>query len=161
MRLWIVRHGKAEQSSPTGRDDDRPLMERGKRQAMWLGETIAGKKKQPRVILSSGLERAIATARLIQERLGCDLDIVKGLETGHSVAESLDVIQARVEGSELDVMVVGHNPTFGELVWVLERGLPIREAAMRTGEAVVFEFEDGFGVGRGRLHKRLRMDDAE
>ena len=159
MRLWVVRHGKAEQSSPTGRDGDRPLMERGKRQASWLGETIAGKKKRPRLILSSGLARAIATARLIQERLGCTLEIAHALETGHTVGEAVDLINARID--EGGLMIVGHNPTFGELVWALERGVPIHEAAMRTGEAVVLEFDAGFGVGRGRLHRRLRLDEDD
>jgi phosphohistidine phosphatase len=159
MRLWIVRHGKAEQSSPTGRDEDRPLMTRGRRQAEWLGETIAGKKRRPELILSSGLARAIATAELIQQRLGCDLEVLKALETGHTASEVVDLLQQRFYTNGL--MIVGHNPTFGELVWILERGLPVQEAAMRTGEAVVFEFEEAFGIGRGKLHKRLRMDDGE
>jgi len=159
MRLWIVRHGKAEQHSPSGSDFDRPLMPRGQRQAEWLGETIAAKKKRPALILSSGLSRAIATARLIQQRLGCELEIARNLETGHSASEVAELVESRLGPDGL--MIVGHNPTFGELVWALERGLPIREADMRTGEAVVFEFDGGFGVGRGRLHKRLRLDDED
>ena len=159
MRLWIVRHGKAEQHSPTGADFDRPLMARGQRQAEWLGETIAGKKRRPALILSSGLARAIATARLIQERLDCPLEVVKSLETGHSAGDAVDLVRERL--AEGGLMVVGHNPTFGELVWILEKGLPVREAEMRTGEAVVFDFEEGFEIGRGRLRKRLRMDESE
>ncbi len=159
MRLWIVRHGKADQHSPTGRDFDRPLLPRGQQQATWLGQTIATKNRKPAIIFSSGLQRAITTARLIQSALNCELEIVQGLETGHSVTEAINLIAERA--ATQGVMVVGHNPTFGELVWVLEQGLPAREAQMRTGEAVVFDFDNGFGPGKGTLHKRLRMDDAE
>lgn len=159
MRLWIVRHGKAEQHSPTGRDFDRPLMNRGRQQAAWLGQTIAAKKRKPALILSSGLERAITTARLIQAAIGCDLEVVKDLETGHSVSEAEAIVSHRI--TEAGLMVVGHNPTFGELVWVLEQGLPAQEAMMRTGEAAVFDFDEGFGTGKGTLHKRLRMDEEE
>lgn len=159
MRLWIVRHGKAEQGSPTGRDEDRPLMKRGEKQAEWLGQTISGKKRRPAVILSSGLARAIATARLINEYLRVDLEVVRDLETGRGASTVTDLIAGRIGNDGL--MVVGHNPTLGELVWILERGLPPEEAAMRTGEAAVFDFDDGFGLGKGRLHKRLRMDGED
>lgn len=158
MRLWIVRHGKADQRSPSGMDRDRPLMERGRTQAIWLGEKIATKKRRPEVILTSGVERAITTARLIQESLNCALEVVKELETGHSVSEAVDVIAAR---NEEGVMVVGHNPTFGELVWILENGLPERESLMRTGEAAVLDFEGGFAVGKGTLHRRMRVDEED
>jgi len=30
---------------------------------------------------------------------------------------------------------------------------------MRTGEATVFNFENGFGPGKGTLPKRLRIDE--
>ncbi len=159
MRLWIIRHGKAQQTSPSGGDYDRPLMARGQDQARWLGDAIAGKKKRPDLILSSGLTRAITTARLIQERLECPLEIVRDLETGHSVSEAIGVVTNYCDRGRL--MLVGHNPTLGELAWVLERGLPIREAELRTGQAYVFDFDDGFGPGKGRVHKTLRMDDVD
>lgn len=165
MRLWIVRHGKADQHSPTGRDFDRPLTLRGQNQASWLGQTIAAKKRQPSVILSSDLDRALHTARLIQAEINCPLEIVQQLQTGHSVTEAVNIIAERVTDPNLGagLMLVGHNPTFGELVWALEQGLPAREAMMRTGETAVFDFEEGgeFGVGKGTLQKRLRMDEGE
>lgn len=156
MRLWVVRHGKAEQSSLTGRDEDRPLLKRGESQARWLGEQIAGKKRRPGLILASGLLRARHTAQIIHEHVGGTLETVRDLETGKSVSEAVALISSRI--NEGGLMLVGHNPTLGELVWVLERGLPPHEAMMRTGEAVVFDFDGGFEVGRGLLHKRLRLD---
>jgi phosphohistidine phosphatase len=156
MRLWIVRHGKADQVSPTGRDEDRELMKRGRKQAEWLGEKIASKKRRPAMILSSGLARARATAELINQHLKCELEYARELETGRAPSLVADLICRRI--SEGGLMVVGHNPTLGELVWILERGLPAHEAMMRTGEAAVFDFENEFGIGRGTLHKRLRLD---
>ena len=159
MRLWIVRHGKAQQSSPSGGDYDRPLLPRGESQSRWLGQTIAAKKKHPDLILSSGLTRAISTARLIQESLNCPLEIDKRLETGRNVSDVLDLMNHFAPRGRL--MLVGHNPTLGELVWTLQNGLPPREAELRTGQADIFEFEDSIAPGKGRVHKILRMDDDE
>jgi len=159
MRLWIVRHGKALQSSPTGSDFDRPLMTRGESQARWLGEHIAGKKKRPDLILTSGLARAIATAKLIHQHLKCDLEVVRELETGRSVSDALALIAKHQSRGRL--MLVGHNPTLGELVWTLKHGLPPREAELRTGQAYIFEFDEEVGPGKGRVHKVLRMDDLD
>jgi len=41
MRVWIVRHGKAEANSALGKDADRALAPRGEEQARWLGRMIA------------------------------------------------------------------------------------------------------------------------
>jgi phosphohistidine phosphatase SixA len=134
-------------------------MKRGRKQAEWLGETIAAKKRRPALILSSGLARARATAELINEHLKSELLFVRDLETGRAASAVAELVARRI--SEHGLMIVGHNPTLGELVWIMENGLPPQEATLRTGEAAVFDFEDEFGVGKGKLHKRLRVDGED
>ena len=42
MRLFIIRHGKAERTAPTGRDADRLLAPRGQEQARMVSEDASG-----------------------------------------------------------------------------------------------------------------------
>ncbi|MCW5776893.1 MAG: histidine phosphatase family protein, partial [Phycisphaeraceae bacterium] len=137
MRVWVVRHGKAERGSPTGRDADRPLSGRGLRQAAWLGETLRCADAPPVLIVSSGFVRAAETARLIRAVLGCALVFEPGLEAGRGVAEAAGVVAARAGAGS--VAVVGHNPQLESLVaWLLEGGVP-PGGRLRTGEAVALD----------------------
>src|SRR5215510_8957208 len=76
MRLYVLRHGKAERDSDSGRDEDRPLAERGKAQCQGLADLFTKKdpprqlRPPPTVILSSPAARADSTARIIAAALG-------------------------------------------------------------------------------------------
>jgi phosphohistidine phosphatase len=157
VRLFIVRHGKAEQGSPTGLDEDRPLKPRGERQAEWLGTELA--TAGIRLIVASRFERAIATAQLIQRRIGASLHLSPALEAGKSPSEAVTVIQDNRSHDPL--ALVGHNPQLSELVRVLTHGSAGGDAGLRTGEAAVLEVNPDEPVGSGRLVARLRMDDDD
>lgn len=157
MRLFVVRHGKAERDAPSGRDEDRALRPRGERQASWLGHMLAASDEPPEIILSSGLARALGTARLIQDRLGCRVQTERALETGHGCSEVLRLLAARTESS---IAIVGHNPTLEELVGVLVRGLGAR-AALRTGECAELDVDPGHAAGSARLRRMLRLEEDE
>ncbi|HRQ73720.1 MAG TPA: histidine phosphatase family protein [Phycisphaerales bacterium] len=146
MRLWIIRHGKAEQDSPTGRDEHRLLRDRGRRQAQWLGETLRDSDTPPTLILSSGLLRAIETARIIQGSLGCSLLVEPALETGHDADEALELIESHPDARSL--AIVGHNPQLDSLIAVLA-GTGVQAVHLRTGEAVALEVPGRPAVERG------------
>jgi phosphohistidine phosphatase len=158
MRLVIVRHGKAEADSPSGRDEDRPLKGRGVRQARWLGEHFA--PDPPSLILSSRHERAISTASLIQEATGTTLTLEPRLELGHSPSRALDIIADHNE-TERALMVVGHNPQLAQLLWILLEGPPVQMADLRTGEAVVLDLDPADLLGRASLLSRVRMPEDD
>src|SRR5437773_11047350 len=73
MRLMLLRHGKPESESPTGRDFDCPLAKEGFRQAQFIaaqlqeGRKLAG--STPLAVLSSPAARARATAKFIAPAL--------------------------------------------------------------------------------------------
>jgi phosphohistidine phosphatase len=158
MRLVIVRHGKAEADSPSGRDEDRRLKKRGERQARWLGKHFAN--EPPAVILTSGHERANATAMIIQEATGVPLTIERRLELGHSPSQALDIITDQ-HAEQRPLMLVGHNPQLAQLVWLLVQGTPVQQADLRTGEAVVLELDSADAIGRATLVDRIRMLDDD
>jgi phosphohistidine phosphatase len=159
MRLVIVRHGKAEADSPTGRDEDRRLKKRGERQAQWLGEQFA--KEPPALILSSSHQRAISTARFIQNATGSPLTFERRLELGHSVSQAIDAVVDHRPADGGPLMIVGHNPQLAQVVWVLLQGPPVQQVDLRTGEAVVVDVDPGNGLGTAKLVARLRMSEED
>lgn len=157
MLLYITRHGKAQPESPTGRDEDRPLRRRGERQAAWLAEELGGDgARAPSLILTSARARALATATIVGESVGCELRIEPRLDLGHAVGDVLEAIEeaSRVEGAN-PLMLVGHNPQLESLVGALSSG-PASAVRMRTGECAVIR---GSEVGASELVEMLRLVD--
>jgi phosphohistidine phosphatase len=159
MRCIIVRHGKAERTSETGRDEDRVLTARGRRQAEFLARLFAAPAKRPALILASRFERALTTAKIIETAAGCPLRKVPELEAGTPCSEAIELI-ARHKSS-VPLMLVGHNPQLAELIGVLLHGLPVQEEDLRTGEAVALELHASNLVGTAKELARLRLEDED
>src|SRR5439155_3966479 len=75
MRLMLLRHGKPESESPTGRDFDCPLAKEGFRQAQFIAAQLEEERKRaestPVAVLSSPAARARATAKVIAQASSC------------------------------------------------------------------------------------------
>ncbi len=153
MRCIIVRHGKAESASDSGRDEDRPLRSRGRDQAQFLARELAAYR--PTLIIASRFERAISTAHIIQKAVLAPLHLASELEVGHPPSAAADLILGHAGSAGL--VLVGHNPQLSELVWLLTRGVPVREAGLRTGEAVVLDLSPPTVIGAARELARLRL----
>src|SRR2546423_5156480 len=67
--IWLLRHGEAEDGSP---DAERPLTEKGERQARNAGAALARLGVKLDVCLTSPKVRAADTARLACEALGTE-----------------------------------------------------------------------------------------
>jgi len=75
--LFLVRHAKSSRNEPALQDKDRPLNNRGKRDAPKMGKRLAKREVTPDLILSSPAKRALKTAQLIAKKLDYKLqDIV-------------------------------------------------------------------------------------
>jgi phosphohistidine phosphatase len=170
--LHIIRHGKAEQDSPTGLDRDRALKPRGERQARWLGEQLAASMCPPALIIASPFTRARQTAELIQRSLGCPLVFDERLEVGNSVSDAADVIAShtttnpereragRTAAASPALALVGHNPQLELLIGALIHGPLGGRYELRTGECFTFEFNDlARALGHCIAINRLRIDD--
>lgn len=157
MRLYIVRHGKAERASPTGADRDRALKPRGERQARWLGELLATRTSgtdRPALILTSGYARAEQTARLIGGAIGCPVRREASLEF-EPVEAVVELVAALRDNEASAFMLVGHNPQLGELVAALAPDAPPEALRLRTGQAVVIDGEPP------RVVEVLRLDEGD
>ncbi|MDH5263174.1 MAG: histidine phosphatase family protein [Betaproteobacteria bacterium] len=136
--LVLVRHAKSSWSDPSLEDKDRPLNERGKRDAPAMGKRLADAGVKPDLILSSSARRARKTARILAKALGCDFEDIR-LDDGLYAVGAEDLLAAlrRLGDKPGCVMLVGHNPELTELA----HGLSSRIAAMPTCAVAVFEFD--------------------
>ena len=67
--LFLVRHAKSSREDTRLPDKDRPLNDRGKRDAPKMGKRLAKRDVRPELILSSPAMRALTTAEMIAKKL--------------------------------------------------------------------------------------------
>jgi len=158
VRLWIVRHGKAERGSATGRDAERALREKGHRQAAWLGEVMSGRDDRPVVVVSSGLVRADETAAHLADALGVGVEREGALRIGVDEEDAVAALDAWAQAGV--VAAVGHNPQISRLAALL--GAEGAGGEMRTGEAALVETPLPLRPHAGVTVGRFRYDaDAD
>jgi phosphohistidine phosphatase len=114
--LFLVRHAKSSRDDTAMPDRDRPLNDRGSRDAPKMGERLAKRDVKPDLILSSPARRALDTAEIIAKKLDYKRkDIVVDDRLYAVTADDL-LAFIRELGDKLErVMVFGHNPELTEL----------------------------------------------
>ncbi|MHC4947006.1 MAG: SixA phosphatase family protein [Planctomycetota bacterium] len=150
--LLVMRHAKSSHRDATLSDHDRPLNDRGRRDAPRMGRLLADETLAPEIIVSSTARRARATAVLVAETLGLDRSIELREDLYHAAAEDCVEVLAELP-AEIDcVLIVGHNPTFEDLVHVLTgRAEMMPTAAIARVELDIEQWSDLFEDPRGRL----------
>jgi phosphohistidine phosphatase len=119
--LYIIRHAKSSWKDPAQDDFDRPLNERGKRDAPRMGKRLKEKGIYPDLMLSSPAKRAFSTARRIGKEIKYAKDDIKAERRLYHADEEiiLDVIQ-NVKDKYQAIMVFGHNPGLTDFVNTLQ-----------------------------------------
>lgn len=118
-RLVLVRHAQAA-AGPV--DAERPLTERGVRQAAAIGSWLARSGLTPDRVLLSPARRAVQTWEQAGAALGPGLrPIVDGRVWDNTVPALLTAIRETPEDVRT-LAVVGHAPSVGELAAVLDDG---------------------------------------
>ncbi|MBL0926376.1 MAG: phosphohistidine phosphatase SixA [Phycisphaerales bacterium] len=159
MQILLLRHGKAEKESASGRDSDRRLTDKGRAQAEFIGAELYRAEDRPRLIVSSGLVRSRETAKIVAAALGCPLRLAAALETGHGCHEVIELLGEL--GDETPVMLVGHLPQLDDLLAELV-GRRVAVPAFRTGECFTVRLQDArVPGGSGVLVRGRRMASHE
>lgn len=118
--LFLVRHAKSTWDDIALPDRDRPLADRGRRDATKMGKRLAERNVKLDMIMSSPATRALATAEVIAKKLDFKRKdiVVNDRLYACEVDDLLNVI--REVGKKLKcVMLVGHNPELAELAHYL------------------------------------------
>jgi phosphohistidine phosphatase len=130
--LFLIRHAKSSWDDTALPDKDRPLSDRGRRDAPKMGKRLAKRDVKPDLILSSPARRALTTAEIIAKKLDYkrkNIVVADRLYSG-AVHDLLNVVQKL--GDKLQrVMLFGHNPELTELAHRLSSEAPCRHRAQR------------------------------
>ena len=129
MQVWIFRHADAEESSESGKDEDRALTRDGVRRAAAVGRGLAELQPGIEAILTSPYRRARETARVAAQALGLAKVVdSRSLEPGRDPAAVAEALR------EVDTA----SPT--PRVAVVRRS---RGGTVAVGSAAILRLEDG------------------
>ena len=114
--LYFVRHAKSSWDDPSLRDHDRPLNNRGKRDAPRMAHRLVGLGTSPSGILTSTAKRARRTARAFREAFGLGKgDVIEREGLYHAGPREIERELQKLPDDWTTVLVFGHNPGYTDL----------------------------------------------
>jgi len=116
MRLYVMRHGIAEDGGPALADFDRPLSDAGRARLGGQCSALVRAGWTFDAILASPLLRAQQTAAMVADALSLSFETDYRISLGAPVEAYLDVVRER---SERRILCVGHQPDLAAVVFHL------------------------------------------
>ena len=137
--LTLVRHAKSSWNDSSLADRERPLNDRGERDAPEMGKRIVDHGIRPSLIISSPAVRAWTTAKIIAQQIGYPIEFLHR-ESDLYLASLNDLLQTVVsqDNGFNNLMVVGHNPGISDFANYLSPGVT---NSMPTAAVVCVEIE--------------------
>ena len=151
--LFLTRHAKSSWNNPGLADIDRPLNERGKKAAPFMGKLIVDKGEKPELLISSPANRALSTAKAFGEVMGLvENDIIVNRAIYSAGAQQLLELVQNQDDLHKSIMLFGHNPTFTSFVNMLT-GSNIMNVVTCGVVRINFEYSSWIDIdfGSGRL----------
>jgi phosphohistidine phosphatase len=137
MKLYVMRHGPAEEQAASGQDSDRALTAAGRERVRGVAKRLVDEEEAPLLIVSSHLVRSLQTAEIVAA--ATKLTERGGLvETRRELAPGGDgtaLVRALFAQKKKRVMLVGHEPDLSSLITRL------------VGEPVPVPMDKGMIVG--------------
>lgn len=157
MKLHIIRHAKTNQESPSGKDFDRQLLPRGKRQCATLLKFIQGKTWDVPTILCSGAKRTRETFAGIEH--GFTTKRLRYDDQWYLCSHKTWLETIWKEERSEDLILIGHNFGISDLVEYLTE----KDLVLGTSEYICIEFDGAswkeVSRGNGTIVERFRPDD--
>lgn len=144
MKLLLFRHGIAEDQGADGDDASRALTREGMARTQSAARGLVRIADQPDVILTSPKRRARQTADIIAGLFDMQPQVLDALANGSVDA----ILKALATRTERNVMVVGHEPTFSELIERVCAGRVGGFVQLKKAGCACVELQNG----RGALH---------
>ncbi len=151
MDLYLIRHAEAvDREDPNYSDEDRPLTEDGRAQAMALAKALVARGVHFNAVISSPLVRARQTAEeMLQNMHGplADLEFCRHLAPGGKARKLLRFLIGTANDS---VALIGHEPDLSSFAG---RMIGCRKAQIDLAKAgvVLIKFESVPEKGCGTL----------
>lgn len=110
-RLYLIRHAKSSWKDAGLKDYERPLNNRGKRDAPFMGQLLKKKNINPDLLITSHAVRAVSTCKIILSVLDINPDklFIDNRLYEASYGDILSVLK-EVDESVSTLFVFGHNP---------------------------------------------------
>jgi phosphohistidine phosphatase len=121
-KLHLIRHAKSSWDNPSDSDFDRPLNERGKRDAPLMSKRFAASHR-PQAIVSSPALRAISTAKIFARALNMK-EVHQEKEIYEAPLSALVPVLCEFQNAWQEVAVFGHNPGLSLLTHYLTGEYP-------------------------------------
>jgi phosphohistidine phosphatase len=121
MKLYVMRHGAAEDHSESGADGDRGLTRAGRERVRSVAKALVDAKEEPFTIVTSPLVRAVQTAEIValvtrlSERDG-EVEVRRDIAPG---GNAVRLVHKLASEERKRVMLVGHEPDLSGLVTAL------------------------------------------
>lgn len=117
MKLYLMRHGPAEDEADSGVDADRALTASGRERVRNVAKALIEAKESPREILTSPLVRAVQTAEVVAIVAGvAQLRVRREVGPGGDCARLARFLSA---SGRKRAMLVGHEPDLSDLLSTL------------------------------------------
>src|ERR1051326_2536206 len=147
--LLFGRHAKSSWKEDNMTDFERPLNNRGKRDAPFMGALLRERNIRPDVIISSPADRAMATAILLADELKYDPATIVALESLYNAASiSMREIVELVDDGQSTLIVVAHNPAITMLANTLSE-TPVESFPTCGIACLQFEIDSWKAMSRG------------
>jgi phosphohistidine phosphatase len=150
MEIYLLRHAIAEERRPGRSDEQRALTEEGRRKLRPVLDRARAAGAAPSVILSSPYVRAVATAEMAAEVLGCQAPVIR--TNALTPDSSPDVVWREIcdHRGERAILLAGHEPLLGEVAGYL-LGCPELTIDFKKGALLRVDLEDSARRPHGTL----------
>jgi phosphohistidine phosphatase len=132
-QLLLMRHAKSSWEKPELSDHERPLSDRGLRDAPLMGRLLAQNHLAPDLIVSSSAVRALATAQRVAQELGYREQLLVAPQLYHTEPDEMARFVSTLPEQHRQILIVGHNPGLEEWLAILtgqKRPMPTAAVAL-------------------------------
>ncbi len=135
--LTLLRHAKSSWDHPGLSDHDRPLNDRGERDAPEMGRRLKARGIRPSLLIASTAKRTTQTAKLVAAAIGFPSEFIqRERDLYHASADQIMRVVCSQDPTFQHILVIGHNPGISDLANRLSDRLT---GDMPTGAMITIE----------------------
>ncbi|MCI0511923.1 histidine phosphatase family protein [candidate division KSB1 bacterium] len=115
--LYLFRHARAVRATIGVVDQERMLEDRGKNDALKMGQRLKSHQALPQLIISSPVTRAVESAQLLAQTIAYPIENIKLDQTiyDENPKKVIEMIR-QFDDQYRSALIVGHNPVLEDVV---------------------------------------------